>query len=56
MLKLKGCPRCGGDLASDPIDRGEFSCMACGHVIYASVPQPFVRERQRKQRTATAVK
>lgn len=42
---LKGCPRCGGDLALDLYD--ELSCLQCG---YAPRPTPLPlllgRERQ----------
>ncbi len=35
MLRLKGCPRCGGDLR--PYE-GDWQCLQCGHYYYGELP------------------
>ena len=43
MWKLKGCPRCNGDLYIDPFDNSE-NCLQCGDVL--NVP---IRQKQQPQ-------
>lgn len=36
MMKLKDCPRCGGDVTVEEINgEAEFVCLQCGHRRYA---------------------
>ena len=37
---MKHCERCGGRLFPD--SEGDLSCIACGHIRYASDPLPLI--------------
>jgi DNA-directed RNA polymerase subunit RPC12/RpoP len=57
MMKLKACPRCGGDVTVEEINGdAEFVCLQCGNrryavyrldrIAYASSGQPPLRRTQ----------
>jgi hypothetical protein len=48
-FRLKGCKKCGGDLA---LDDGDWICLQCGTYyyvdLYQRVDHPFKRDSERK--------
>lgn len=41
MIYFKGCPRCGGDVATARDGYGGFAfCVQCGHTVHVLEPGP----------------
>ena len=45
--RLKGCPRCGGDLSKEPAYR-EWICLQCGHAVCYG-PDPELRREEKRR-------
>ncbi len=51
QFALKGCPKCGGDLA---MDQGDWLCLNCGSYYYSKLYRNIVTSEPRKEFPALA--
>jgi len=56
MLRIKGCPRCKGDIKKNSDTYGSYlECLQCGHMIYLSNrPINTVARQRSADKTAVA--
>ena len=56
MWKLKGCPRCGGDIFTDRDWDGWFQqCLQCGYLQYMDIIAEIQQEPVKEQKERISV-
>jgi Zn-finger nucleic acid-binding protein len=48
-IKIKACPKCGGDIMVDRVLEDSDVCIQCGFRNYPK-PAPYIPERKRRRR------